>query len=212
MKRSATSEVGFATSNFYGFSCMILSPRFEQALLYACLLHSGQVRKGTQVPYLAHLLSVAGLALEYGADEDEAIAALLHDVVEDAGGKARAADVRHRFGDRVAEIVLGCTDADTYPKPPWQARKEGYIAGLAAANPSARFISCCDKLHNARSIVSDLRQQGESVWQKFAGGKEGSLWYYNTLYAEYRRLDVCPALVQELERTLAVMRELTAAP
>ena len=188
---------------------MILSPRFEQAISYACISHAGQTRKGTQTPYISHLLSVAGLALEYGADEDEAIAALLHDVVEDAGGKARAADVRQRFGDRVAEIVIGCTDADTHPKPPWQARKEGYIAGLATANPSAHFVSCCDKLHNARSIVSDLRQHGETVWQKFAGGKEGSLWYYTTLFAEYRRLGVCPALVDELERTLAAMRDLT---
>jgi (p)ppGpp synthase/HD superfamily hydrolase len=189
---------------------MVLSPRFEQALLYACVIHSGQVRKGTQIPYLAHLLSVAGLALEYGADEDEAIAALLHDAVEDAGGKARAADLRQRFGDRVADIVHGCTDADTYPKPPWQARKEGYIAGLEGADPSARFVSCCDKLHNARSIVSDLRQYGDLVWQKFAGGKEGSLWYYVTLCAEYRRLEVCTPLVDELDRTLEVMQELAA--
>jgi (p)ppGpp synthase/HD superfamily hydrolase len=189
---------------------MVLSPRFEQALIYACVIHSGQVRKGTQIPYLAHLLSVAGLALEYGADEDEAIAALLHDAVEDAGGKARAADLRQRFGDRVADIVHGCTDADTYPKPPWQARKEGYIAGLERSDPSARFVSCCDKLHNARSIVSDLRQYGDLVWQKFAGGKEGSLWYYVTLCAEYRRLEVCPPLVDELDRTLQVMQELAA--
>lgn len=189
---------------------MVLSPRFELALQYACWLHAGQLRKGTSIPYVAHLLSVAGLALEYGADEDEAIAALLHDVVEDAGGKARAADVRHRFGDRVAEIVQGCTDADTHPKPPWQSRKEAYIAGLAHVLPSARFISCCDKLHNARSIVSDLRQHGDRVWQKFAGGKDGSLWYYNTLCQEYRRLDVCQPLVEELERTLTVMQELAA--
>ena len=114
---------------------MVLSPRFEQALQYACWLHSGQLRKGTMVPYVAHRLSVAGLALEYGADEDEAIAALLHDVVEDAGGKARAADLRQRFGDRVADIVQGCTDTDLHPKPPWQARKEAYIAGLADAVP-----------------------------------------------------------------------------
>ncbi len=189
---------------------MVLTPRFEQALLYACLLHSGQVRKGSTVPYVAHLLSVAGLALEFGADEDEAIAALLHDVVEDAGGKSRAADVRQRFGDRVAEIVQGCTDADTHPKPPWQARKEAYIAGLANVVPSARFISCCDKLHNVRSIVSDLRQHGDRVWQKFAGGKEGSLWYYTTLCQEYRKLNVCSHLVDELERTMEVMLELAA--
>jgi (p)ppGpp synthase/HD superfamily hydrolase len=131
--------------------------------------------------------------------------------VEDAGGKARAADIQVRFGERVAAIVAGCTDADTHPKPPWRARKEAYIAGLEKAPVSARFISCCDKLHNARSIVSDLRQQGDQVWQKFAGGKDGSLWYYITLCAEYRRLEVCPPLVDELERTLAVMRELTGA-
>ena len=187
---------------------MTLSPRFEQALLYACVIHAGQVRKGTEVPYLSHLLSVAGLALEYGADEDEAIAALLHDAVEDAGGKSRAADVRQRFGDRVADIVAGCTDADTHPKPPWQARKEAYITGLEHAGPSARFVSCCDKLHNARNIVSDLRQYGERVWQKFAGGKDGSIWYYTTLCAEYRRLKVRTPLVEELERTLQTLEEL----
>lgn len=187
---------------------MVLSTRFEQALLYACLIHSGQVRKASNVPYIAHLLSVAGLALEYGGDEDEAIAALLHDAVEDAGGKARAADLRLRFGERVAEIVDGCTDADAHPKPPWLERKRDYIARLGTVSPSARFVSCCDKLHNARSIVSDLRQHGERVWQKFAGGKEGSLWYYTTLCREYRNLNVCLPLVDELERTLQIMQDL----
>jgi GTP pyrophosphokinase len=190
---------------------MTLSPRFEQALHYACVLHAGQVRRGTSVPYLAHLLAVAGLALEYGATEDEAIAALLHDAVEDAGGKPRASDIRQRFGDHVADIVAGCTDADAVPKPPWQARKEAYITGLATTNPSARFVSCCDKLHNARSIVSDLRQHGEPIWQKFAGGKDGSLWYYTTLCAEYRRLNVCVPLVDELERTIEEIKRLSSA-
>jgi len=188
---------------------MTLSPRFEQTLVYACLLHAGQVRKGTAIPYVAHLLSVAGLALEFGADEDEAIAALLHDVVEDAGGKSRAVDLRQRFGDRVAKIVAGCTDTDLEPKPPWRDRKVAYIRGLESACASARFVSCCDKLHNARSIVSDLRQHGEAVWLKFTGGKEGSWWYYSTLAREYRRLDVCPPLVEELERTLDLFRELS---
>lgn len=187
---------------------MTLSPRFEQALHYVCLLHAGQVRKGTTVPYLSHLLSVAALALEHGSTEDEAIAALLHDAVEDAGGKPRASDIRARFGDHVADIVAGCTDADTHPKPPWQARKEAYITGLESTSSSARFVSCCDKLHNARSILSDLRQHGNRVWDKFAGGKSGSLWYYNTLCAEYRRLNVCSPLVDELERTLAEIQRL----
>lgn len=187
---------------------MTLSPRFEQALTYACILHSGQVRKRTEVPYISHLLSVASLALEYGADEDEAIAALLHDAVEDAGGKPREADLRQRFGNRVADIVVGCTDTDEFPKPPWLERKKTYIEHLQNASASARFVSCCDKLHNARSIVSDLRQHGEQTWAKFNGGREGSLWYYETLAGEYRRLNVCPPLVDELSRTVALMREL----
>lgn len=189
---------------------MILSPRFEDALTYACVVHAGQVRKGTGVPYVSHLMSVAALALEFGGDEDEAIAALLHDAVEDAGGKARAADIKVRFGDRVADIVAGCTDADSHPKPPWRSRKEAYISGLSKVSASARFVSCCDKLHNARSIVSDLRQHGNKVWDKFAGGKDGSLWYYQTLGKEYRVLNVCPPLVEELERTLQIMQQLAS--
>jgi hypothetical protein len=188
---------------------MGLTPRFESALHYACLLHNGQVRKGTSVPYIAHLLAVASLALEFGADEDEAIAALLHDVVEDAGGKPRLVDVRVRFGERVAEIVAGCTDADTTPKPPWRGRKEAYIAHLAEASPSARLVSCCDKLHNARSILSDQRALGDGVWDKFAGGKTGTLWYYVTLLGEFRRLGVPERLVDELDRTVTEMVRLS---
>ena len=187
---------------------MVLSPRFEQAFLYASLVHAGQVRKVTSIPYLSHLLAVAGLVLEYGGDEDEAIAALLHDAVEDAGGRPRLADIQQRFGDRVAEIVLGCTDTDTTPKPPWQARKEAYIAHLQHASPSARLVSCCDKLHNSRTIVADLRLYGDAVWQKFAGKRDGSLWYYKSLLAEYQRLGVHPPLVQELCRTIETMQAL----
>ena len=160
---------------------MILSPRFEQALIYACVVHSGQDRKGTDVPYISHLLFVAGLALENGANEDEAIAALLHDAVEDAGGKARARDIRCRFGDAVADIVEGCTDADEVPKPPWRERKEAYIAHLSEASPSVLLVSCCDKVHNARSIVTDLSEIGEQLWERFNGGREGTLWYYQAL-------------------------------
>lgn len=187
---------------------MVLSPRFEQAFLYASLVHAGQVRKGTSIPYLSHLLAVAGLVLEYGGDEDEAIAALLHDAVEDAGGQPRLADIQQRFGDRVADIVLGCTDTDTTPKPPWRARKEAYIAHLEHASASARLVSCCDKLHNSRTIVADLRLYGDAVWQKFAGKRDGSLWYYTSLLAEYQRLGVHPALVQELYRTIETMQAL----
>jgi (p)ppGpp synthase/HD superfamily hydrolase len=189
---------------------LTLSHRFEQALVYASVVHAGQVRKGSTIPYISHLLAVVALVLEHGGDEDEAIAALLHDAVEDAGGQPRLTDIRQRFGDRVADIVLGCTDTDVCPKPPWRARKEAYIAHLEHVTPSARLVSCCDKLHNARCIVADLRIHGDNVWTKFTGKRDGSLWYYTTLLAEYQRLDVPQPLVEELARTVEAMQTLAA--
>lgn len=187
---------------------MVLSIRFEQAVAYTLIVHSGQLRKSTSIPYVSHLLAVAGLVLEHGGDEDEAIAALLHDAVEDAGGQPRLADIRQRFGERVAEIVLGCTDTDAQPKPPWRARKEAYIAHLAHASPSAKLVSCCDKLHNCRTIVSDLYVHGNEVWRKFSGGREETLWYYSTLLEAYRQGCVPKPLVDELERTIHAMHAL----
>lgn len=187
---------------------VLLTTRFEQALIYASITHAGQVRKGSSVPYFSHLLAVASLVLEYGGDEDEAIAALLHDTVEDAGGAPRLADVRQRFGERVADIVLGCTDTDATPKPPWRARKEAYIEHLEHVSASARLVSCCDKLHNARSIVSDLRSCGAEVWHKFAGKRDGTIWYYVALLSQYRRYHVARALVDELARTVETMQAL----
>jgi (p)ppGpp synthase/HD superfamily hydrolase len=189
---------------------MVLSIRFEQAVAYALIVHSGQLRKSTSIPYVSHLLAVAGLVLEHGGDEDEAIAALLHDAVEDAGGQPRLLDIRQRFGERVADIVLGCTDTDVTPKPPWRARKEAYIAHLKQASPSARLVSCCDKLHNCRTIVSDLYIHGDEVWKKFTGGRDGTLWYYGALLDDYRRLKVPRHLVDELERTVHAMQTLAA--
>ena len=160
---------------------MILSTKFEQALVYASIVHGGQLRKGTEIPYLSHLLGVASIALEYGANEDEAIAALLHDAVEDAGGSDRLEDIRIRFGDDVANIVDECADAYTIPKPPWKERKEEYISHIAQASASARLVSAADKLHNARSILKDYRLEGETLWSRFNGGKDGTLWYYQSL-------------------------------
>lgn len=188
---------------------MTLTPRFEQALVYATVAHAHQKRKGTEVHYVSHLLSVAGLVLEHGGDEDEAIAALLHDAVEDAGGQPRLTDIRQRFGDRVADIVHDCTDADEIPKPPWRARKEAYVTRLQNASASARLVSCCDKLHNARSIVADLRTQGDLVWSKFTGGRDGTLWYYTTILSEFQRLGVNQHLVDELARTVETMQTLS---
>jgi (p)ppGpp synthase/HD superfamily hydrolase len=166
---------------------MTLTPRFEHALVYTAQAHNGQLRKGTQIPYLSHLLSVASIALEYGANEDEAIGALLHDAGEDSGGVERILDIRNVFGNAVADIVQGCTDAVVLPKPPWQERKEKYIAGVPHEPVSVRFVSAADKLHNVRSIIRDYRALGDGLWPRFKGGKDGSLWYYRALVDAYRQ-------------------------
>jgi len=156
-------------------------PRFLRAFLFAAEKHKGQTRKASTIPYIAHLMGVASLVLEAGGDEDLAIAALLHDVVEDCGGAPMLKDVRRRFGQRVAKVVDGCTDADTYPKPPWRERKEKYLRHLLTVDADTRLVSAADKLNNVRSILSDYRAVGESVWSRFNGGREGTLWYYRTL-------------------------------
>lgn len=158
-----------------------LADRFEKALAYAARLHARQVRKGSDVPYISHLLAVAALVIEDGGDEDQAIAALLHDAVEDQGGYKTLEEIRHMFGARVANLVEALTDAFTNPKPPWRDRKEQYLVHLRHASPEVRRISLADKLHNARSILRDLRFNGDATWERFNGGKEGTLWYYRTL-------------------------------
>lgn len=181
---------------------MDLSARFEEALVFASRLHRRQIRKGSGVPYVSHLLAVAAIVLEYGGNEDEAIAALLHDAVEDQGGDATRQEIRRRFGEVVVEIVNGCTDADSVPKPPWQARKEAYLAHLRRADPSVLLVSAADKLHNVRAILGDYRVVGEAVWQRFKTGKEGTLWYYRSLLEVYQARSAHLPLVAELARTL----------
>jgi GTP pyrophosphokinase len=190
---------------------MPLSERFADALVYATGLHAGQVRKGSGVPYIAHLLAVTALVLEYGGDEDTAIAALLHDAVEDQGGAATRAAIAARFGEPVAVIVDGCSDTDVVPKPPWQARKEAYIAHVAGAPPAVLLVSASDKLHNARSILADYRQVGEALWDRFTGSRAGTLWYYRALVTAYRQTVAPPALVDELDRTVTELERLTGA-
>jgi (p)ppGpp synthase/HD superfamily hydrolase len=182
-------------------------PRFEEALLYAARVHAVQRRKGTAIPYVTHLLAVAAIVGENGGTEDEVIAALLHDAVEDQGGEARLADVRARFGVEVAAIVWGCTDAETKPKPPWRARKEAYIAHLADATTSVLLVSSADKLHNARAILADLRTQGAALWGRFNGGKEGTLWYYRALADAYARRGG-GAVAEELGRVVGEIARL----
>jgi (p)ppGpp synthase/HD superfamily hydrolase len=132
-------------------------------------------------------MGVTSLVLEAGGDEDIAIAALLHDVVEDCGGTPMLNEVRRRFGARVARVVEGCTDAFTIPKPPWRERKEDYLRHLAEADADTRLVSAADKLNNVRSILTDYRTIGEFVWERFSGGREGTLWYYRTLRDEFLR-------------------------
>ena len=184
--------------------------RFEEALLFACRLHAGQRRKGKEVPYIAHLLGVSSLVLEHGASEDEAIAALLHDAVEDQGGAATRAEVARRFGETVAAIVDGCTDTEVVPKPPWPARKQAFVARLATASPSVRLVVAADKLHNARAVLADYRLLGEGLWTRFAGGRAGSLWYYRAVADALRIADDSP-LVDELNRVVTELEGLAAA-
>lgn len=175
-----------------------LGPRFLRAFLFAAEKHSGQTRKASTIPYIAHLMGVASLVLEAGGDEDLAIAALLHDVVEDCGGAPMLKEVRRRFGSRVARVVEGCTDTDLFPKPPWRERKESYILHLKSADADTRLVSAADKLNNVRSILSDYREIGESIWSRFNGGREGTLWYYRTLRDEFLR-DKLNRITRDLE-------------
>lgn len=185
-----------------------LGPRFLRALQFAAKKHAGQTRKASTIPYIAHLMGVASLVLEAGGDEDLAIAALLHDVVEDCGGAPMLKEIRRRFGSRVAKVVDGCTDSDTYPKPPWRERKEKYIEHLKSADADTHLVSAADKLNNVRSILSDYRVVGESVWSRFSGGREGTLWYYRTLLDEFLRRPV-NRVTRDLDLAVKELESLT---
>lgn len=183
------------------------SPRFHDALIFAARKHARQQRKGTEIPYLAHVLAVASLVLEAGGDEDTVIGALLHDVAEDQGGHAALEEIRARFGTRVAAIVEGCTDAFTVPKPPWRARKERYVAHLRnPATPAAvATVSCADKLHNARSILADYRRLGEQLWDRFTADGPATLWYYEAVVDALRERGDTP-MVADLALVVAELR------
>lgn len=188
----------------------MLSVHFEEALVYATRLHASQQRKGSGIPYISHLLAVTSIVLDYGGTETEAIAALLHDAVEDQGGAATRDEIRRRFGAEVTAIVDGCSDTDEMPKPPWQARKEAYLAGIVHESASVRLVSAADKLHNARDILAAYRSLGEALWSRFRGGREGTLWYYSALVRAYRETDTVPTLIDELDRVVAELERLTA--
>lgn len=186
---------------------MILGRRFTDALSLAAELHASQCRKSSGVPYISHVLAVASLVIEFGGDEDEAIAALLHDAAEDCGGEPTLARIRREFGANVAAIVLGCSDTTTYPKPPWRARKEAYLYHLAQANRSVQLVAIADKLHNLRSTLREYAVQGEQFWTHFRSGREGMLWYFGELVRIFRDSDVPRQLFLELEQSLAELTQ-----
>ena len=193
---------------------MLLSPDFDEALVFASRLHAGQLRKGSPTPYVAHLLAVTAIVLEHGGTEAEAIAALLHDAVEDQGGAATRAKIRRRFGEAVAAIVDVCTDAETEPKPPWRERKEAYVAHLVHASPSVRLVAAADKLHNARSILADyqrLGEHGEEIWSRFRVGRADTLWFYRAVVDALRTAEPTP-VVEELTRAVDALERLGTAP
>lgn len=167
----------------------MLSTRFDQALAYASLVHRTQIRKGSGVPYISHLLGVASITPEFGGDENQAIAALLHDAAEDQGGEVRLHDIRVTFGEDVEEIVRHCSDSMGKEKPvgasnrkaEWRARKERYLGTLEEKPKRSLLVSLADKTHNAESIVFDLHRSGPSVWDRFTGKRDGTLWYYDQL-------------------------------
>jgi (p)ppGpp synthase/HD superfamily hydrolase len=170
-------------------------------------LHRRQFRKRTQRPYIGHLLSVTSLVIEYGGDEEMAIAGLLHDAVEDQGGLPRLREIRKKFGNRVAHIVDGCTDSYVEPKPPWLDRKRAYIAQLRNESAEVRLVSAADKLSNARETLHELRVHGEAVFERFAGKKDGTLWYYRALVAEFRKFDNTP-LIDEFDRVVTELESI----
>jgi (p)ppGpp synthase/HD superfamily hydrolase len=194
-----------------------LEKRLHNAFVLASLLHGAQRRKGSDTPYIAHLMAVCSLVLEAGGSEDQAIAALLHDSVEDQGGAPMLDAIRVAFGDEVANIVKGCTDTDEAHKPSWRPRKERFLVRVPDMSYDVRLVVTADKLHNVRSILADYRQYGEELWPRFTGKKDGTLWYYATmtrLLMNCLRPDETNLrnMTEELQRNVAELMGLAGLP
>ena len=185
-------------------------PRIARAMAAAAQIHATQRRKGTDIPYLSHLLGACSIALEYGANENEAIAALLHDAIEDGEPPDAARATVWSFGPEVGRIVEGCTQADSRSEPDWHRRKADYLESIAHKDRSTLLVSASDKLHNARAILRDLRDSGESVWGRFGAPKSEILWYYRGLVTAFKaNTDAnTPKLVAELDRTVTEIEAL----
>jgi (p)ppGpp synthase/HD superfamily hydrolase len=191
-----------------------LSGQFSKALVYAELKHHNQVRKGGDIPYIGHLLAVAGLVINDGGSEAQAIAALLHDAVEDQGGPPTLEEIRAAFGEDVARIVDECSDTDEVPKPPWLDRKRTYIDHLSHVGEDTLLVSVADKLDNARSMLRDYHQHGPKLWERFnRKNPQDHLWYYTELLAAFRKRGLDSWMVDELGRVVdELKREVTKAP
>jgi (p)ppGpp synthase/HD superfamily hydrolase len=194
----------------------MLGEKFDEALKLASELHREQTRKGTPIPYLAHLMAVAGIVLEANAYhqfhdiEDIAIGALLHDAIEDQGHKIKLEEIRERFGQTVHDIVRDCSDAiieeEDQEKAPWRERKEAYISKVRNKPPATILVSCADKLHNARSIMFDYDKIGDEVWDRFKPTKEETLWYYESLCEAFRQAWPENPLLPDFKAVVARMR------
>lgn len=191
--------------------------RFHEALSYASTLHTDQLRKGTDIPYAAHLLGVASLVLYYGGTETQAIAALLHDAIEDIGPQVRE-PIRTRFGQKVLDIVEACTDAEGggARKPEWKGRKEAYVHRVRTESAEIRLVVAADKLDNARDILRTLRSIGPDTWKRFNRGREDQLWYYRSVIEALRTSNMEPGVasgpgLRDLIAELATTVDLIAA-
>jgi len=191
-----------------------LTPRFVEALQLAYYLHHDQMRKGTSTPYIAHLLSVCSLVMYHGGGEDQAIAALLHDSLEDASDKITPEQIGAEFNPKVQQIVQLCSDTPPNfrggEKEPWQVRKERYLAHVRSGRvlPADLLVSVADKVDNASAIVRDLKLVGDLVWTRFKVGKDGQLWYYEELVQAYKQAGVKGDLIETLESLVDEMKRL----
>jgi len=180
------------------------SERLVEAFAFAARLHGGQVRKGTDIPYVSHLMAVAALVQQNGGDEEQVIAALLHDGPEDQGGEETLKEIRRLFGDRVGNIVAECSDTFEKPKPPWLDRKRRYLEHLETASEATLLVSAADKVHNLGCITRDFRTVGDTLWKRFNNGCRGTVWYYHRLLQVYekRELSHLEGLLDDLRRSL----------
>jgi (p)ppGpp synthase/HD superfamily hydrolase len=193
----------------------VVGKRFRDALVWAAQLHEEQKRKGGNVPYVAHLIGVASIVLEHGGDEDQAIAALLHDALEDQAHRMTPREISARFGEHVEKIVEACTDGDAEEQRDrnparWRVRKQKYIDDIASKPVEALLVSMADKLYNARAILEDFREIGDKLWPRFTAGKEGNLWYYRALLTAFKARAE-NRLWHELDRTVSEIERLARA-